>query len=223
MWLHPGGLSYHTAFPGGYRTWEPRPPSHGSQSLLRTLAVYIYWKNISSVMTDSVWVIPRISSHFFFFFFVICRLIHGIGRSGDVAAVQPKAAGSSLLNKLTNSVVLDVLKIAGRWICKFHFKSCQSAARWQKGSLPFWLTITGVRAATSCFVVPMATGMSLTLCFLTLRHKRPKAKYIIWPRIDQKSCFKSMITAGKLWNVRLWVMSRIWLTKPDFCWIHCIS
>ncbi|XP_068134364.1 O-phosphoseryl-tRNA(Sec) selenium transferase [Hyperolius riggenbachi] len=94
------------------------------------------------------------------------RLIHGIGRSGDIAAVQPKAAGSSLLNKLTNSVVLDMLKLAG------------------------------VRTATSCFVVPMATGMSLTLCFLTLRHKRPKAKYIIWPRIDQKSCFKSMITAG---------------------------
>ncbi|CAI9554199.1 unnamed protein product [Staurois parvus] len=94
------------------------------------------------------------------------RLIHGIGRSGDIAAIQPKAAGSSLLNKLTNSLVLDVLKIAG------------------------------VRTATSCFVVPMATGMSLTLCFLTLRHKRPKAKYIIWPRIDQKSCFKSMITAG---------------------------
>ncbi|XP_075050849.1 O-phosphoseryl-tRNA(Sec) selenium transferase [Mixophyes fleayi] len=94
------------------------------------------------------------------------RLIHGIGRSGDISAVQPKAAGSSLLNKLTNSLVLDILKI------------------------------TGVRMATSCFVVPMATGMSLTLCFLTLRHKRPKAKYIIWPRIDQKSCFKSMITAG---------------------------
>lgn len=41
------------------------------------------------------------------------RLIHGIGRSGDIAAVQPKAAGSSLLNKLTNSVVLDILKISG--------------------------------------------------------------------------------------------------------------
>ncbi|KAM4564900.1 O-phosphoseryl-tRNA(Sec) selenium transferase isoform 2-T5 [Fundulus diaphanus] len=94
------------------------------------------------------------------------RLIHGIGRSGDIAAVQPKAAGSSLLNKLTNSVVLDVLKISGE---------CSVA---------------------SCFVVPMATGMSLTLCFLTLRHRRPKARYIIWPRIDQKSCFKSMITAG---------------------------
>ncbi|XP_032079959.1 O-phosphoseryl-tRNA(Sec) selenium transferase [Thamnophis elegans] len=94
------------------------------------------------------------------------RLIHGIGRSGDIAAVQPKAAGSSLLNKLTNSVVLDVLRLAG------------------------------AKAASSCFVLPMATGMSLTLCFLTLRHRRPKARYILWPRIDQKSCFKAMVTAG---------------------------
>ncbi|KAF3836985.1 hypothetical protein F7725_004449 [Dissostichus mawsoni] len=92
------------------------------------------------------------------------KLIHGIGRSGDIAAVQPKAAGSSLLNKLTNSVVLDILKLSG--------------------------------VVASCFVVPLATGMSLTLCFLTLRHRRPKARYIIWPRIDQKSCFKAMITAG---------------------------
>ncbi|XP_052055306.1 O-phosphoseryl-tRNA(Sec) selenium transferase isoform X2 [Apodemus sylvaticus] len=94
------------------------------------------------------------------------RFIHGIGRSGDISAVQPKAAGSSLLNKITNSLVLNVIKLAG------------------------------VHSVASCFVVPMATGMSLTLCFLTLRHKRPKAKYIIWPRIDQKSCFKSMVTAG---------------------------
>ncbi|XP_073198484.1 O-phosphoseryl-tRNA(Sec) selenium transferase isoform X2 [Lepidochelys kempii] len=41
------------------------------------------------------------------------RLIHGIGRSGDISAVQPKAAGSSLLNKLTNSIVLDIIKLAG--------------------------------------------------------------------------------------------------------------
>ncbi|KAG5261436.1 hypothetical protein AALO_G00304500 [Alosa alosa] len=94
------------------------------------------------------------------------RLIHGIGRSGDIAAVQPKAAGSSLLNKLTNSVVLDIIRQSG------------------------------VRSASCCFVVPMATGMSLTLCFLTLRHRRPGARYILWPRIDQKSCFKAMVTAG---------------------------
>lgn len=59
---------------------------------------------------------------------------------------------------------------------------------------PLW--ITGVRSTASCFVVPMATGMSLTLCFLTLRHRRPAARFIVWPRIDQKSCFKAMITAG---------------------------
>lgn len=50
------------------------------------------------------------------------RLIHGIGRSGDIAAVQPKAAGSSLLNKLANSVVLDVLKLSGSFWP--HFVGC---------------------------------------------------------------------------------------------------
>lgn len=94
------------------------------------------------------------------------RLGHGIGRSGDIAEVQPKAAGSSLLNKLTNSIVLDV------------FRS------------------VGVQKTAACLVVPMATGMSMVLCLLTLRQQRPKSKYVIWPRIDQKSCFKSIITAG---------------------------
>ena len=41
------------------------------------------------------------------------RLGHGIGRSGDITAVQPKAAGSSLLAKLTNSMVLDLLRRSG--------------------------------------------------------------------------------------------------------------
>ena len=38
---------------------------------------------------------------------------HGIGRSGDVAAVQPKAAGSSLLNQLANSLLLDLIQKSG--------------------------------------------------------------------------------------------------------------
>lgn len=42
----------------------------------------------------------------------------------------------------------------------------------------------------------MATGMTLSLCFISLRKQRPRAKYILWSRIDQKSCFKSMTTAG---------------------------
>ena len=46
-------------------------------------------------------------------YFFVHRLGHGIGRSGDITAVQPKAAGSSLLAKLTNSMVLDLLRRSG--------------------------------------------------------------------------------------------------------------
>ena len=47
--------------------------------------------------------------------FVLCRRFgHGIGRSGDIAAVQPKAAGSSVLMKLANAMVLDALRLLGK-------------------------------------------------------------------------------------------------------------
>ena len=38
---------------------------------------------------------------------------HGIGRSGDINEVQPKAPGSSLMYRLTNALVLDAFRIAG--------------------------------------------------------------------------------------------------------------
>ncbi len=41
------------------------------------------------------------------------RMAHGVGRSGDIAAVQPKAAGSSLMAQLLNVMVLNALHIAG--------------------------------------------------------------------------------------------------------------
>ncbi|XP_013099593.2 O-phosphoseryl-tRNA(Sec) selenium transferase [Stomoxys calcitrans] len=94
------------------------------------------------------------------------RFGHGIGRSGDLLEAQPKAVGSTILAQLTNALLLDLIQSMGVQSCK------------------------------SCFLVPMATGMTLTLCFLSLRKVRPKAKHILWSRIDQKSCFKSMTTAG---------------------------
>lgn len=94
------------------------------------------------------------------------RFGHGIGRSGEITAIQPKAAGSSVMMKLTNSLVLDIIRLSG------------------------------IQSTSSCFVVPMATGMSLSLCMLTFKQTRPNAKYVIWPRIDQKSCIKSIITSG---------------------------
>ncbi|CAJ1397654.1 unnamed protein product [Effrenium voratum] len=93
-------------------------------------------------------------------------LTHGIGRSGDVMAEQPKAAGSSLLVQLTKYLALDAIRLAG------------------------------IKAAKACAVLPAATGLTMTLVFLALRQMRPQGKYVIWSRIDQKSCFKAIGAAG---------------------------
>lgn len=58
--------------------------------------------------------------------------------------------------------------------------------------------ILGITSTRACIVIPVATGMGLVMTFLSLRQSRPQARYIIWPRIDQKSCFKSIITAGEI-------------------------
>ena len=101
---------------------------------------------------------------------LVCRktwnLSHGVGRSGDLREPQPKAAGSSMIVSLTNSLVVD------------------------------WLRFSGARSIKEAFVAPVSTGMAIVLCLLTLRLKRPHAKYVVWSRIDQKSCFKAIITAG---------------------------
>ena len=92
---------------------------------------------------------------------------HGIGRSGDVGAVQPKAAGSSACAQLTHALMLDAIKLSG------------------------------VRSTKACVVLPVATGMSLVLVLMSLRKRRPStARYVVWSRIDQKSCFKAMCSAG---------------------------
>ncbi|KAL9895030.1 sec synthetase isoform 2-T2 [Glossina fuscipes fuscipes] len=91
---------------------------------------------------------------------------HGIGRSGDLLDAQPKAVGSTIVAQLSNALVLDVMRLQG------------------------------IKSVKSCFIAPMATGMTLTLCLLSLKKRRPPAKYVLWSRIDQKSCFKSITTAG---------------------------
>ena len=123
---------------------------------------------------------------------------HGMGRSGDVNEPQPKAAGSSLLVKLTNFLALDAVRLAG------------------------------LTRMQDCVVLPLATGMAMTMTLLTLRrdaeenekeeeeasrlrstapppYSSPVSEpplppsrphYVIFPRIDQKSCLKAIVTAG---------------------------
>jgi len=85
-----------------------------------------------------------------------------------VNALQPKAVGSSLIVKLTKSMTLNLLR-----------KSC------------------GLSNINDVLVLPFATGMSITLTLLALKAQRgAEAEYVIWPRIDQKTCLKSMLAAN---------------------------
>merc|ERR1712176_311243 len=94
------------------------------------------------------------------------NLSHRIGRSGNITDPQPKAVGSSIIAKLTDHLALEAVRVAG------------------------------LKHIKSSIVLPMATGMALRECFISLRLQRPQANHIIWPRIDQKSCLKSMLSIG---------------------------
>lgn len=68
---------------------------------------------------------------------------HGIGRSGDVSAIQPKAAGSSLIYKLTKHFTKNAIKLCG------------------------------YQDVNDVLVVPLATGMALSMCLLYLKSIKP--------------------------------------------------
>lgn len=92
---------------------------------------------------------------------------HGIGRSGDVNALQPKAIGSSLVVKLTKAMFINAMN-----------------------------KILGYPSIKDALVLPFATGMSLTITLLTLKSLNPAGEYVIFPRIDQKTCLKCIYTAN---------------------------
>ena len=99
-------------------------------------------------------------------------LIHGIGRSGDVNAEQPKAAGSSFLLSLTRTLVYDALK-----------------------------NIFGiVNVPREIVVLPIATGMGIMMGMTAVSqmHGDAKRRNVIWSRIDQKSCIKAMTSDSNL-------------------------
>ena len=93
-------------------------------------------------------------------------MIHGIGRSGDVNAEQPKAAGSSFVLILTRILVRDLIK-----------------------------SVFGIsNLPKQLIVLPVATGMSLMLGMTAVsqEHGDARRKHVLWSRIDQKSCIKAV-------------------------------
>lgn len=105
-------------------------------------------------------------------------LSHGTGRSGDVTEPQPKAAGSTALVKLALALALDALR---------------------RGS---GLDARG--PAAHGILLPLCTGMSMALLLGSLRYVTilgggahgPERNIVLWSRIDQKSCFKAISSAG---------------------------
>jgi O-phospho-L-seryl-tRNASec:L-selenocysteinyl-tRNA synthase len=75
-------------------------------------------------------------------------------------------AGSSIIAKLSKYLLLHAIKICGLTLIK------------------------------DIVVMPLATGMSLMMCMSAMLSRKPAAKYVIFTRIDQKSCFKSILTCN---------------------------
>ncbi len=97
-------------------------------------------------------------------------LSHGIGRSGDITEPQPKAAGSSVLAKLALFMALDALR---------------------RGS-----GLDAHGPAAHGILLPLCTGMSMSLVLSSFRSEDTQKNIVLWSRIDQKSCFKAISAAG---------------------------
>jgi O-phospho-L-seryl-tRNASec:L-selenocysteinyl-tRNA synthase len=100
---------------------------------------------------------------------------HGIGRSGDILEPQPKSVGTSIL-----------IQIA--YIC------LQSLMKKVVG-------LSFVTSTSNIIILPVATGKSMEHCLLYLKRSAPETApiqtdVVLWCRIDQKSCLKSIISAG---------------------------
>lgn len=95
---------------------------------------------------------------------------HGIGRSGEISAPQPKAPGGSIMYELTN-------KLAKYAMTKF-----------------------GLPNIKDTLVIPMATGMSLSLCLAGLRPEWKNdtlyKRKVVVPRLDHTSIIKGIKYMG---------------------------
>ncbi|MBD3188193.1 O-phosphoseryl-tRNA(Sec) selenium transferase [Candidatus Bathyarchaeota archaeon] len=99
---------------------------------------------------------------------------HGIGRSGNIAAMQPKAPGGSILNLMADRLANSLLKQVG---------------------------LPRVKAS---IVFPVATGMSIASCLAAIhgnwvrkdKHNPWKRGEVIVPRLDHRSPLKGIRFSG---------------------------
>lgn len=104
---------------------------------------------------------------------------HGMGRSGDIMEPQPKAVGSSIMVQLTKYMVLD----------------CMRRGAGLRGDVD-----DGKCPARHGIILPLCTGMSMALVLSSLQRnmykKGERRNVVLWSRIDQKTCYKAVLSAG---------------------------
>ncbi len=141
------------------------------------------------------------------------HLSHGMGRSGDLTENQPKAAGSSLIATLCNHLVRHAMRLAGAQ----QLKQCVAVPMCTGMTMSLVM-----RALYLQFQEDDDDGQRLreaeqdknkssdsnsgnnndnnndrnSSVNPSSSSSRSHRKYVIWSRIDQKSCLKSIETAG---------------------------
>ncbi|MFX1592301.1 MAG: O-phosphoseryl-tRNA(Sec) selenium transferase [Promethearchaeota archaeon] len=93
---------------------------------------------------------------------------HGVGRSGFLTAAQPKAPGGSIMYEISNYLARHILRN------------------------------TGLINVKDAIVVPLCTGMSLSLALSALKPEQNEncKRTVLVPQIDHKSLLKSIAFIG---------------------------
>ncbi len=140
---------------------------------------------------------------------------HGIGRSGDLMAQQPKAAGSSLIYQLTTLLALHALKLSGvsdvkhcivlpcaTGMAHVHtllaLKKLRIAelARMRQPQQPQQQATPSSQPTPTPVVQPVASGSGGGGSGSGSGGGGGGPRYVLWPRIDQKTCLKAITSAG---------------------------
>lgn len=103
----------------------------------------------------------------------------------------------SLMVKLASYLALDAVRSVGvRDVSQAGLPLPPTNALFTPPSHPKHLLHIVLFNTCQLLILPCATGMTISLVLLALCSYRPRCRAVIWLRIDQKTCLKSIYTAG---------------------------
>ena len=116
-------------------------------------------------------------------------LSHGMGRSGDLVQPQPKAVGSSVLVQLATQLVQHLVQDD----CGLKQTARHVVLVPMCTGMTLSLVLSSLRPLQSCAAVAFSMSSSSVPPLPNTNHQKD---IVLWSRIDQKSCFKAIAAAG---------------------------